>query len=503
MCCLWAVGNTGLTKKKSAGARAVESKSHSSEDVCNGYLCWPPFFVSTTGQTILAPQRGTSEGSSTVLFSHVYEDIAVAGSTSMATATRTPPWTLEVSASLQTWNPWTWMKYWTFSGSMAELNFVSYWWVIKGSTNYHSDMKRDSHLPVMLARLSELGGPQLESFKKSIVNNLVVQRKGLLVSGVREENVEIVQLPDHLKKSIRKKGWTEELGFATKNGQECQESLYVRRLQERMKRQTWTPLRASSLLPAEPVNSQSVLGAIKWFNGKRGYGFIMCHDSGEDIFVHRSVVHPTQSQEFRGKLDKRYPFWISRYIWQGLQSNQCATTIQRSSPAKFVLSQESSRVFQVIPSARSASIGRLHPKSIWPWWHEHRNTTSLHCIRLVFPVLQLLRRVPGHSATKSTKRIEEPREDRQNIFTTTTFKDDVTGFESRHETLLLHSAKKNRRELLHSHEICQPTTQCRKESSTETVWQGGDEPNQAIYGSKPYGSVGAPRYISAKVSITG
>lgn len=67
-------------------------------------------------------------------------------------------------------------------------------------------MKRDSHLPVMLARLSELGGPQLESFKKSIVNNLVVQRKGLLVSGVREENVEIVQLPDHLKKSIRKKG---------------------------------------------------------------------------------------------------------------------------------------------------------------------------------------------------------------------------------------------------------------------------------------------------------
>ena len=34
----------------------------------------------------------------------------------------------------------------------------------------------------------------------------------------------------------------------------------------------------------------SMNGKVKWFNGKKGYGFIECEDKEKDVFIHVSAL---------------------------------------------------------------------------------------------------------------------------------------------------------------------------------------------------------------------
>ncbi len=57
-----------------------------------------------------------------------------------------------------------------------------------------------------------------------------------------------------------------------------------------------------------------VKGKVKWFNGKKGYGFILA-DSGEEVFVHFSEIQGDgyrtldegQAVEFEIEKDQRGP----------------------------------------------------------------------------------------------------------------------------------------------------------------------------------------------------
>jgi len=80
---------------------------------------------------------------------------------------------------------------------------------------------------------------------------------------------------------------------------------------------------------------------VKWFDGKKGYGFIVNPDGGEDIFVHFSAIVSDQSFKVLNQ-DAEVEFEIDQ-TQKGMQAKNvcevCQATISAQSSPQQAMSQ--------------------------------------------------------------------------------------------------------------------------------------------------------------------
>ena len=62
-------------------------------------------------------------------------------------------------------------------------------------------------------------------------------------------------------------------------------------------------------------------GKVKWFNRKKGFGFITPDNSSEDLFVHRSEIKTTGNATLEEGQQVQYD------IGQGQKGRPCATNV--------------------------------------------------------------------------------------------------------------------------------------------------------------------------------
>jgi CspA family cold shock protein len=63
-------------------------------------------------------------------------------------------------------------------------------------------------------------------------------------------------------------------------------------------------------------------GKVKWFNRRKGYGFILPDDGGDDLFVHHSEI---QSE---GDVSLREGQKVEYEIGKGEKGRPCATNVR-------------------------------------------------------------------------------------------------------------------------------------------------------------------------------
>ena len=65
---------------------------------------------------------------------------------------------------------------------------------------------------------------------------------------------------------------------------------------------------SSAVTSSATASAQTILGRVKWFNNKAGYGFITITDgprSGSDIFVHHSAIS-VENQQYKYLVQGEY-----------------------------------------------------------------------------------------------------------------------------------------------------------------------------------------------------
>jgi CspA family cold shock protein len=71
-------------------------------------------------------------------------------------------------------------------------------------------------------------------------------------------------------------------------------------------------------------NGERYVGTVKWFDGKKGYGFIARDDGGKDCFVHYSAIvgngfrelREHQRVEFGVEVDRKGPRAVEVVVLQ-------------------------------------------------------------------------------------------------------------------------------------------------------------------------------------------
>ena len=81
------------------------------------------------------------------------------------------------------------------------------------------------------------------------------------------------------------------------------------------------------------------ISKVKWFDGKKGYGFLLSPEGGEDIFVHYSAIQSDQSFKVLNQ-DAEVNFELDT-TQKGLQAKNVREVSANDSSAPASFSQDS------------------------------------------------------------------------------------------------------------------------------------------------------------------